>query len=212
MPTKISKSPINIVPPRPAKIINAAAMAPKPAAQLGAASASSASGGLFSGINPVTGALMGAQLAGAGFMEGKESVEALKQADPEATGGQKLGAALGGAGIGIANQLLGTDFQFKNKAIKDYEKNMEAFMAEKSSLTMKEKPTKALTQMQGTTAHNMSAKQYNRALQMKEISGAKTLPSSLTMIENPSLKQEAAFDHNNDGKVSTKELKTTFNS
>jgi hypothetical protein len=155
---------------------------------------------------------MGAQLAGAGFMEGKESVEALKQADPEATGGQKLGAALGGAGIGIANQLLGTDFQFKNKAIKDYEKNMEAFMAEKSSLTMKEKPTKALTQMQGTTAHNMSAKQYNRALQMKEISGAKTLPSSLTMIENPSLKQEAAFDHNNDGKVSTKELKTTFNS
>ena len=32
------------------------------------------------------------------------------------------------------------------------------------------------------------------------------------MIENPSPKQEAAFDHNNDGKVSTKELKTTFNS
>ena len=29
--------------------------------------------------------------------------------------------------------------------------------------------------MQGTLAHNMSAKQYNKALQMKEISGAATM-------------------------------------
>jgi hypothetical protein len=132
-------------------------------------------GKLAGKINPVTGVLMAAQLGGAGFMEAKESLEALKQADPDATKGQKVGAALGGAGIGIANQLLGTDFQFKNKAMKEYEENMDAFMTEKSSLTMKQKPIKALTQMQGTVAHNMSAKQYNKALQMKEISGAATI-------------------------------------
>tara|TARA_R100000005_G_C4904235_1_gene144954 strand:- start:61 stop:723 length:663 start_codon:yes stop_codon:yes gene_type:complete len=126
-------------------------------------------------INPVTGVLMGAQLATTGIKEGMESVDALKQADPSATKGQKVGAALGGFGLGVANQLLGTDFQFKNKAIRDHEAKIDSFMTEKSSLTMKQKPIKALTQMQGTVAHNMSAKQYNKALQMKEISGAATM-------------------------------------
>ena len=42
-------------------------------------------------------------------------------------------------------------------------------------IPMAGKPIKALTQMQGTVAHNMSAKQYNKALQMKEISGASSL-------------------------------------
>jgi len=42
-------------------------------------------------------------------------------------------------------------------------------------IPMAGKPIKALTQMHGTVAHNMSAAQYNRALQMKEISGAATM-------------------------------------
>jgi hypothetical protein len=121
--------------------------------------------------------------------------------------GMLAGAAIGGIYGGITSSKQAEKAKFE--AIRD--KELET---RKSNLTMtgKQKPIKALTQMQGTTAHNMSAKQYNKALQMKEISGANTLPSSLTMIENPSPKQEAAFDHNNDGKVSTKELKTTFNS
>ena len=70
---------------------------------------------------------------------------------------------------------------------------------------------KALTQMQGTVAHNMSAKQYESDKKMNALA-MHGIPSSLTMIENPNEKQKAAFDHNNDNKVSTEELKTTFKS
>ena len=48
-------------------------------------------------------------------------------------------------------------------------------LVNKYGIPMAGKPIKALTQMQGTLAHNMSAKQYNKALQMKEISGAATM-------------------------------------
>ena len=37
------------------------------------------------------------------------------------------------------------------------------------------KPIKALTQMQGNIAHNMSAAQYKSAVKMSEISGASSL-------------------------------------
>ena len=48
-------------------------------------------------------------------------------------------------------------------------------LVNKYGIPMAGKPIKALTQMHGTVAHNMSAKQYNKALQMKEISGAATM-------------------------------------
>ena len=48
-------------------------------------------------------------------------------------------------------------------------------LVNKYGIPMAGKPIKALMQMQGTLAHNMSAKQYNKALQMKEISGAATM-------------------------------------
>lgn len=70
---------------------------------------------------------------------------------------------------------------------------------------------KALTQMQGTIAHNMSAKQYESDKKMNALA-MHGIPAALTMIENPSVKQKATFDHNNDNKVSTEELKTTFKS
>ena len=70
---------------------------------------------------------------------------------------------------------------------------------------------KALTQMQETVAHNMSAKQYNENQKMNALA-MHGIPAALTMIENPSVKQKAAFDQNNDDKVSTEELKTIFKS
>ena len=48
-------------------------------------------------------------------------------------------------------------------------------LVNKYGIPMTGKPIKALTQMHGTVAHNMSAAQYNKALQMKEISGAATM-------------------------------------
>ena len=48
-------------------------------------------------------------------------------------------------------------------------------LVNKYGIPMAGKPIKALTQMHGTVAHNMSAAQYNKALQMKEISGAATM-------------------------------------
>ena len=70
---------------------------------------------------------------------------------------------------------------------------------------------KALTQMQGTVARNMSARQYNENQKMNALA-MNGIPAALTMIENPSEKQIATFDHNNDDKVSKEELKTTFKS
>ena len=66
-------------------------------------------------------------------------------------------------------------------------------LVNKYGIPMAGKPIKALTQMQGTLAHNTSAKQYNRALQMKEISGASTLPSPMAKM--------ADKDYDGDGKV-----------
>lgn len=77
--------------------------------------------------------------------------------------------------------------------------------------TMTGKPVKALAQMQGTVARNMSAKQHSENQKMNALA-MHGIPAALTMIENPSVKQKAAFDHNNDNKVSTEELKTTFKS
>ena len=61
----------------------------------------------------------------------------------------------------------------------------------------KPKIMKALTQMQGTTAHNMSAAQYKSALKMKEISGSATMP------EKSDIKME---DLSGDGKVTMKDV------
>ena len=164
-------------------------------------SAASTAGKLAGKINPVTGVLMGAQLATTGIKEGMQSVDALKQADPSASKGQRVGAALGGFGLGVANQLLGTDFQFKNKAIKDYEKNMEAFMAEKSSLTMKEKPLKMLSGVKAPITYKMSAAQYKSGLKMQEISGAAPLQANAFYASLNAAKEAGRDTFEVDGKT-----------
>ena len=91
--------------------------------------------------------------------------------------------AVGGLGYGlIKGQDIKADYLMdqQDKSIADERKKEDKQKYEmmeeyNSPVTMSGKPIKALTQMQGTLAHNMSAKQYNKALQMKEISGAATM-------------------------------------
>ena len=64
-------------------------------------------------------------------------------------------------------------------------------LVNKYGIPMAGKPIKALTQMHGTVAHNMSAAQYNKALQMKEISGA------ATMMTADQAKMVKAFESDN---------------
>ena len=91
--------------------------------------------------------------------------------------------AVGGLGYGlIKGQDIKADYLMseQDKLIADERKQEDKQKYEmmeeyNSPVTMSGKPIKALTQMQGTLAHNMSAKQYNQALQMKKISGAATM-------------------------------------
>ena len=84
--------------------------------------------------------------------------------------GMLAGAAIGGIYGGVTSSKQADETTFEAIKAKELE-------TRRSNLTMTGKPKimKALTQMQGTVAHNMSAKQYNKALQMKEISGAATM-------------------------------------
>ena len=93
---------------------------------------------------------------------------------------------LGDFGRGAATGVTGMDFTDQKQAEEQptYKTNIDPMTGEEmlpnqdlvnKGIPMAGKPIKALTQMQGTVAHNMSAKQYNKALQMKEISGASSL-------------------------------------
>jgi len=134
-----------------------------------------------------------------------QATEEQKELRKGTLGGAAAGAALGakigsfipipgvgtlaGAGVGaLAGGLIG-----RNKAKKETEEettgikyiqtNINPYTGEEYQpygmspfgMTGKPKIMKALTQMQGTTAHNMSAAQYKSALKMKEISGAATM-------------------------------------
>ena len=100
--------------------------------------------------------------------------------------GGPVGAFIGGTfGLGyglIKGQDIKGDYLMdqEDKLIaderkKEDEQKYEMMEEYNSPVTMSGKPIKALTQMQGTLAHNMSAAQYNKALQMNEISGAATM-------------------------------------
>ena len=107
---------------------------------------------------------------------------------------------------------ISTGFDTKGKAMENELNMMNQEIYPNEDLVNKYSSSpKALTQMQGTVARNMSAKQYSENQKMNALA-MHGIPAALTMIENPSVKQKAAFDHNNDNKVSTEELKTTFKS
>ena len=111
---------------------------------------------LFGGIKEVVGDRKEAKAAGEDykFFEGVKDFGA--------------GALKGATGIDL------TDQDVYEEETPTYSTNIDQY-GQEIPLTMAGKPIKALMQMQGTLAHNMSAKQYNKALQMKEISGAATM-------------------------------------
>jgi len=137
-----------------------------------------------------------------------------------------IGAAVGLVGGGIYGAVtadkqmkeakkqkeISTGFDTRGKAMENELNMMNQEIYPNEDLVNKYSSSpKALTQMQGTVAHNMSAKQYNENQKMNALA-MHGIPAALTMIENPSEKQIDVFDHNNDDKVSTEELKTTFKS
>ena len=134
---------------------------------------------------PGAGALIGMGVKGlvGGFGEVLRDRKEAKDAGEKYSGKEFFGDFARGA----ATSVTGVDFtdQREEEEQPTYKTNIDPMTGEeilpnqdlvnKYGIPMAGKPIKALTQMQGTLAHNMSAKQYNKALQMKEISGAATM-------------------------------------
>ena len=123
--------------------------------------------------NPIGAAITGAQALFGGI---KEVVGDRKEA--KAAGEDyKFFEGVKDFGAGALKGVTGvdlTDQDVYEEETPTYSTNIDQY-GQEIPLTMAGKPIKALMQMQGTLAHNMSAKQYNKALQMKEISGAATM-------------------------------------
>ena len=122
--------------------------------------------------NPLGAAITGAQALFGGIGEVVRDRREAKAAGEKYSFGEGLkdfgaGALKGVTGIDLTDQDVYEQ--------PEYTTNIDPMTGQEIPLTMKQKPIKALTQMHGTVAHNMSAAQYNKALQMKEISGAATM-------------------------------------
>jgi len=192
MPTKINKSPLTV----PAGVI-------VPLAKAGL-------GGLTSQISNVGTEFkqIRDEFKEKGFKE-KKFGEKLKMLG--GAYGRLLGTSVQSGLAGASKGLLGIDFGLGEKGLLadnqpgDIQTNTNPYTGQEYQpygmspfgMTGKPKIMKALTQMQGTTAHNMSAAQYKSALKMKEISGSATMP------EKSDIKME---DLSGDGKVTMKDV------
>ena len=212
MPTKTSpyNQPIPKMNTRPAQIIETATAMPGLATGGGGAAGAAASG-IAKAIPGVNLALTAAQMIGTGVKAGKEAKE------QGATGGQAvLEGVLSSVGLGDL---------YTPKGIKQRQASEEAFAeatsnvnqelaknlaAQKSSVTMKEEnedmppmtmaPLKQLSPYTASySAYNMSAKQASMEPVMQKLSGASTLPSSMTLKGD-----QYKIDANKDGEI-TKE-------
>ena len=141
----------------------------------------------------------------------KEEFKDMKLGEKLKTGLGVYGKGLKGFLGGTAQGLVGDDFGLVNDREEvdeipeqpTYRTNIDPMTGEeilpnkdlvnKYGIPMAGKPIKALTQMQGTVAHNMSAAQYKSAIKMSEISGASTLPSPVAEM--------ADKDYDGDGKI-----------
>ena len=165
MPTKINKSPLTL----PVGLI--------------AQGVKGIVGGMAGGIRNASQAIKDVD---------KEEFKDMKFGEKLKTGLGIYGKGLKGFLGGTAQGLVGNDFglvndgtgEIEQETQPEYTTNIDPMTGEEmlpnqdlvnKGIPMAGKPIKALTQMQGTVAHNMSAKQYNNALQMKEISGASSL-------------------------------------
>jgi len=183
MPTKINKSPLTL----PVGLI--------------AQGVKGIVGGMAGGIRNVSQAIKDVD---------KEEFKDMKFGEKLKTGLGVYGKGMKGFLGGTAQGLVGNDFGLVNDGTEEieqetqptYKTNIDPMTGEEmlpnqdlvnKGIPMAGRPIKALTQMQGTVAHNMSAKQYNKALQMKEISGASTIPSPMAKMSDR--------DYDGDGKV-----------
>ena len=123
--------------------------------------------------------------------------------------GEKLKTGLGvyGKGLkgflgGTAQGLVGDDFGLVNDREKidempeqpTYKTNIDPMTGEEIPLMMtgNMKTLKMLTGVKGNIPHNMSAKQYNNALKMQEISGAAPLQSNAFYASLNAAKEKGA--------------------
>ena len=145
----------------------------------------------------------------------KEEFKDMKLGEKLKTGLGVYGKGLKGFLGGTAQGLVGDDFGLVNDREEvdeipeqpTYRTNIDPMTGEeilpnkdlvnKYGIPMAGKPIKALTQMQGTVAHNMSAAQYKSAIKMSEISGASTLPSPVAKM--------ADKDYDGNGKIESSE-------
>ncbi len=201
MPTKINNSPVQA---------NGmlAGLASKAIGFAGGKLGSVVGKGLVKGAikaNPLGAAITGAQALFGGIGEVVRDRKEAKAAGEK----YSFGEGLKDFGAGALKGATGVDLTDKDVYEQpEYTTNIDPMTGQEIPLTMtgKQKPLKALTQMQGTTAHNMSAKQYNEALQMKEISGASTMPSALTLKGD-----QYKIDANKDGKITGEDFKLLKN-
>lgn len=192
MPTKINNSPVQA---------NGmlAGLASKAIGFAGGKLGSVVGKGLVKGAikaNPLGAAITGAQALFGGIGEVVRDRKEAKAAGEK----YSFGEGLKDFGAGALKGATGVDLTDKDVYEQpEYTTNIDPITGQEIPLTMtgKQKPLKALTQMQGTTAHNMSAAQYKSALKMKEISGAATMP------EKSDIKME---DLSGDGKVTMKDV------
>jgi len=202
MPTKINKpSPFTAIP------VGQIMAAAKPSTQAGLEAFNDPTLAGFKKKNIFTKALAGFQTGNKALAENLFGIDPVSFLSNTIVGREyKPGAHIGGEEYGTSS---------KEPEQPKYTTNIDPMTGEEieinQGIPMTGKPIKALTQMQGTVAHNMSARQYSENKKMNALA-MHGVPAALTMIENPSVKQKAAFDHNNDDKVSTEELKTTFKS
>jgi hypothetical protein len=176
MPTKINKSPITL----PVGLI--------------AQGVKGIVGGLAGGVRNVSQAVKGID---------KEEFKDMKFGEKLKTGLGVYKQGLKGFLGGTAQGLVGDDFGLVNDGEETsempeqpaYKTNIDPMTGEEKPLMMtgNMKPLKMLTGIKGNIPHNMSATQYNKALQMREISGASTLPSPMAKM--------ADKDYDGDGKV-----------
>lgn len=103
---------------------------------------------------------------------------------------------LGDFGRGLASGVTGMDFtdQRQEEEQPTYKTNIDPMTGQEIPLMMtgNMKPLKMLTGVKGNIPHNMSAKQYNNALKMQEISGAAPLQSNAFYASLNAAKEKGA--------------------
>ncbi len=170
MPTKINKSPLTL----PVGLI--------------AQGVKGIIGGMTGGISSASQAIKDID---------KEEFKDMKFGEKLKTGLGVYGKTMKGFLGGTAQGLIGTDFGLVDDGTEEveqeeqptYKTNIDPMTGEeilpnqdlvnKYGIPMTGKPIKALTQMQGTVAHNMSAKQYNKNQKMNALA-MNGIPSLLT--------------------------------